>query len=60
MAEEDLDKTAFTCHVGPYRFLRISFGLMNAPAAFQPALDLFLSGFKSKLCLVHLDDVIVF
>jgi len=36
------------------------FGLTNAPATFQRALDIILSGFKWHLCLVYLDDVIIF
>jgi len=36
------------------------FGLTNAPATFQHALDIILSGFKWQVCLVHLDDVIIF
>ncbi len=36
------------------------FGPTNAPATFQRALDIILSGYKWNTCLVHLDDVIVF
>ena len=35
------------------------FGLSNAPATFQRALDILLSGYKWKHCLVYLDDVII-
>ena len=57
---DDRDKTTFTSHYGIYRFLRLPFGLRNAPATFQRAIDIILSGFKWKTCLVYLDDVIVF
>jgi hypothetical protein len=57
---EDRDKTTFTSHYGIYRFLRLPFGLRNAQATFQRAIDIILSGFKWKTCLVYLDDVIVF
>ena len=57
---EDRDKTTFTSHYGIYRFLRLPFGLRNAPATFQRAIDIILSGVKWKTCLVYLDDVIVF
>jgi len=36
------------------------FGLKNAPATFQRALDIILSGVKWQSCLVYLDDVIIY
>ena len=36
------------------------FGLRNAPATFQRAIDIILSGLKCKTCLVYLDDIIVY
>ena len=36
------------------------FGLKNAPATLQRALDILLSGVRLQICLVYLDDVIVF
>jgi Reverse transcriptase (RNA-dependent DNA polymerase) len=58
--EEDRDKTAFVTHCGLHRFTRMPFGLFNAPATFQRALDLILAGVKWKYALVYLDDVIVY
>ena len=55
----DRDKTTFTCHAGTYRYIRMPFGLTNAPATFQRTLDILLSQFKWKHCLVYLDDVII-
>jgi len=60
VAAEDRDKTTFTSHTGLIMFLRIPFGLVNAPASFQRALDIILSGLRWKTCLVYLNDVIVF
>jgi len=34
--------------------------LTNAPATFQRALDIILSGLKWQICLFYLDDVIIF
>ena len=60
MAEEDKDKTTFVSHMGTHRYLRMPFGLRNAPATFQRALDIILSGVRWQTCLIYLDDVIVF
>ena len=40
--------------------MKIPFGLMNAEATFQRAMDIVLSGLKWNSCLVYLDDIIVF
>lgn len=60
VAEEDRDKTTFTCHSGLFRYKRLPFGLTNAPATFQRAIDIILSGLRWRTCLVYLDDIIVF
>ncbi|CAN8076686.1 unnamed protein product [Agarophyton chilense] len=58
--KQDQDKTAFACHSGLYRFKRMPFGLTNAPATFQRSIDILLDRFKWRICLVYLDDIIVF
>jgi len=58
--KEDQEKTAFTTHCGIYHWLLMPFGLTNAPATFQRALDSIHSGLKWQICLVYLDDVIIF
>jgi len=60
IAPEDREKTAFVCHEGAYQYKRMPFGSTNAPATFQRALDIILSGVKWQRCLIYLDDVIVF
>lgn len=60
LRQEDREKTAFTCHDGLFEWIVMPFGLTNAPATFQRALDVILSGLKWQMCLVYLDDVIVF
>ena len=60
VATKDQDKTTFTCHAGSYKFLRLPFGLRNAPATFQRAMDIILSKVRWKYVLVYLDDIIVF
>jgi len=60
VAAEDRDKTTFTSHMGLFGFLGLPFGLVNAPASCQRALDIILSGLRWQTCLVYLNDLIVF
>jgi transposase InsO family protein len=55
----DQHKTAFITKFGLYEFSRMSFGLCNAPATFQRAINLVLRGLNWKEVLAYLDDVIV-
>ncbi|UYV63245.1 hypothetical protein LAZ67_2003535 [Cordylochernes scorpioides] len=55
----DQDKTAFTCPFGTYRYLRMPFGLRNAPSTFQRLIDRFRGGLGHVLVLSYLDDIIV-
>ncbi len=60
IAKKDRHKTAFVTHHGQFQYVRMPFGLSTAPASFQRALDMILTQFKWKTCLVYLDDVIIF
>jgi hypothetical protein len=60
VAKEDFPKTTFTSHEGIFWFLKMPFGLRNAPATFQRLVYITLSGLIWKVCLVYLDDIIVF
>ena len=60
VAPEDRDKTAFMSYLGTFRYTRMPFGLRNASATFQRALDIFLSGVRWQSCLIYLEDVTVF
>ena len=60
VSEEDRSKTAFTCHEGCFELCRMPFGLCNSPATFQRTVDMLLSGYRWRTCLVYLDDIIVF
>ncbi|GFW47035.1 retrovirus-related Pol polyprotein from transposon 17.6 [Trichonephila clavipes] len=56
---EDQDKTAFVCPFGTYRYLRMPYGLRNAPATFQRLMNRFFNGLEDILALPYLDDIIV-
>ena len=58
--DEAIPKTAFVTHKGLFEYLRLPFGLCNAPAGFQRCMDGLLGGLKHKCLLVYLDDIIVF
>ena len=57
---EDRDKTAFICPRGMYRFKTMPFGLVSAGATFQRLMDIVLTGLNLDMCLVYLDDIIVY
>ncbi len=58
--DEAIEKTAFSTTNGHYQFRRLPFGLTNAPATFQRAMDVILTGLAWTDCLVYLDDVVIF
>ncbi|KZS07209.1 Uncharacterized protein APZ42_029116 [Daphnia magna] len=60
VAEADTSKTAFVTPDGLYEFVRWPFGLNNAPSTFQRLMDRMLGRLKWQMCLVYLDDVLVF
>src|SRR5215469_4142133 len=60
MDEASKDKTSFVTRRGTYRFKVMPFGLCNAPATFSRLMDLVLSGLSLSICLVYLDDILVF
>ena len=60
MHPESTDKTTFITHRGAYRFRTMPFGLCNAGATFQRLMDLVLTGLNFEICLVYLDDIVLF
>ena len=60
MDPQSAEKTAFVTRKGLWKFKVMPFGLTNAPAVFQRLMDVVLAGLTWEVCLVFLDDVIVF
>ena len=60
MAEDSISRTAFTTKFGLYEWKVMPFGLTNAPAGFQKLMDSVLNNIKWKICLVYLDDCVIF
>lgn len=56
----DIPKTAFSVENGHYEFVRMPFGLKNAPSTFQRVMDNILLGIQNERCLVYMDDIIVY
>ena len=52
-------KSAFTTYNGLYEFVRMPFGLCNAPATFQRVMQVILAGLEGEGVFVYLDDVLI-
>jgi transposase InsO family protein len=61
VTEEHKQRTAFTAGpLGFWEFNRLPFGLCNAPATYQRVMEQILGSLNYNICLVYLDDVIIF
>lgn len=60
MDTSDIPKTAFNVEHGHFEYLRMPMGLKNSPSTFQRVMDNVLRGLQNEICLVYLDDIIVF
>lgn len=56
----DIEKTAFSVDHGHYEYVRMPFGLKNAPSTFQRVMDNVLKDLQGTVCLVYMDDIIIF
>ena len=60
MTEEAKQKSAFVTQGGLYQFKVMPFGLCNAPSTFERLMEQVLAGLQWQICLVYLDDIIVY
>ena len=58
--DDDKEKTAFATPSGFHQFEVMPFGLCNAPSTFERLMDRVLRGLQWHVCLVYLDDIIVY
>ncbi|CAN6678906.1 unnamed protein product [Malus baccata var. baccata] len=61
MAPEDIHKIAFRCpgHVGAYEYLVMPFGLKNAGATYQRAMNAIFHDLIGQSMEVYIDDIVV-
>lgn len=57
---EDRHKTAFTTKWGTFAYRRIPFGLINARATFQRAMDIAFKDIIGKCIIIYMDDLTIF
>ena len=60
VAEEDMLKTTFRTKWGTFSYKRIPFGLINAGAIFQRAMDIAFCSLIGRSVVVYLYDVTIF
>ena len=61
MAEEDTSKTAFRCpgFVGMFEWVVMTFGLKNAGATYQRAMNLIFHDLLGVILEVYIDDIVI-
>ena len=57
---EDQEKTTFTCPFGTYAYMRMTFGLCNAPTTFQRCMLSIFSDLVERIMEVYMDDITVY
>ena len=60
MEEKDAEKSAFSTPYGHYEYMRMPFGLRNAPATFQRLMENVLSCLQGTELFVYFDDIVIY
>lgn len=58
--DSDRKKTAFSTPFGHYEYIRMPFGLKNGPSTFQRLMNSVLREYINQICVVYLDDILIF
>jgi hypothetical protein len=56
----DASKTAFATSKGLFEFKCMLMGLSNAYAIFESLMEYVIAGMQWEICIVYLDDIIIF
>ena len=59
MDEESAQKSAFVMDCGLLEFVRMPFGMCNAPATVQQLIKVVLMGLLWKECFAYINDMLV-
>jgi hypothetical protein len=61
MVIEDISKTAFRCpgHIGLFEWIVMTFGLKNADATYQRAMNYIFHELIGKIVKIYIDDVMI-
>ena len=59
MHPDSVPKTAFVTPDGHYEYLRVPFGLANAPAVFQRVINKMLGDLQNGAVLAYMDDLLI-
>ena len=57
--ENSREKTAFTIHIRLFQYIRLPFGLTNAPASFERLLEHFLRDYIGKFVILYIDVMLI-
>jgi hypothetical protein len=59
--ESHKERTAFTLGpLGFWEFNRLPFGCTNSPVTFQRIVEQILGDYNMKICMIYLDDLLIF